>query len=259
VLCANYRALTLWHLGYIQKAFKSSDDAISLARESDHPFSVGGSLASRAWMEQMNGDVVAARTAAEEAVKIGERFGIPALQAYGGPVLAWSMAKTGRAVDAATELEKGLAEYRQQGYGAMQTYFLGLLAECWLLADRLDDAMSTVEVAQRCAIATGERAWESELHRLRGEMRLRLTPGDRQGAERSFKLGLVVARRQRARSLELKVLSSMVQAWGTWDSGTALAELAKCVAWFPRGSRTPTLDSARELLARLGNVEALAS
>ena len=259
VLCANYRALTLWHLGNIQRAFKSSDEAIALSRESDHPFSLGGSLASRAWMEQMNGDVRAAKLAAQEAVDIGERFAIPALQAYGGPVLAWAMAKTGAAQDAAGELEKGLAEYRHQGYGAMQTYFLGLLAECWLLAGRLEEAISTVEVAQRCAIATGERAWESELHRLRGEMRLRLTPNDRQGAERSFNLGLVVARRQRARSMELKVLSSMVRAWGASDSGEALRELAKCVAWFPRSLHTPALDEARQLLARLENSEALAS
>lgn len=258
VLCANFRALTLWHLGYIQRAFKSSDEAISLARESNHPFSLGGSFASRAWMEQMNGDVRASRISADEAIQIGERFAIPALQAYGGPVLAWAMAKTGAAQEAASELEKGLAQYRHQGYGAMQTYFLGLLAECWLLAGRLDDAISTIEVAQRCALATGERAWESELHRLRGELRLRLTPNDRQGAERSFNLALVVARRQRARSMELRVLSSKVRAWGTSDSGVAVRELAKCVAWFPRGLHTSPLDEARGLLSRLGS-EALAS
>jgi tetratricopeptide (TPR) repeat protein len=168
VLCANYRALTLWHLGHIQEAFRSSDEAILLARESEHSFSLGAGLASRAWMEQMNGDVQAARTSAAEAVGIGERYEIPALQAYGGPVLAWAMAKAGDAEAAAANLEAGLGQYRLHGYGAMQTYFLGLLAECWLLAGRLDHAMSTVEEAQRCAIATGERAWEAELHRLRG-------------------------------------------------------------------------------------------
>ena len=108
ILCANYQALTLWHLGLIQKAFKSSDEAILLARESDHPFSLGGGLATRAWMEQMNGDVQAAQTSAAEAVQIGERFEIPALQAYGGPVLAWAMARTGAAEAAATDLETGL-------------------------------------------------------------------------------------------------------------------------------------------------------
>ena len=259
VLCANYRALTLWHLGHIQEAFRSSDEAILLARESDHPFSLGAGLASRGWMEQMNDDVQAARTSAAEAVEIGQRFEIPALQAYGEPVLAWTMAKTGAAEVAAAKLETGLGQYRHHGYGAMQTYFLGLLAECWLLAGRLDDAISTVEEAQRCAIATGERAWESELHRLRGELRLRLTPSDRQGAERSFNLGLVVARRQNARSMELRVLSSLARASGHSDSGVAQRALAKCVAWFPQGLHTPPLDEARALLSRLGNGETLAS
>jgi predicted ATPase len=141
----------------------------------------------------------------------------------------------------------------------MQTYFLGLLAECWLLAGRLDNAVSTLEEAQRCAIATGERAWEAELHRLRGELRLRLTPSDRQRAERSFNLGLVVARRQRARSMELRVLSSLARARGHSDSGMALRALAKCVAWFPQGLRSSPLDEARALLSRPGDGEALAS
>jgi hypothetical protein len=44
VLCANYLGLTLWHLGFVERAFESSDEAIALARESDHPFSVGGAL-----------------------------------------------------------------------------------------------------------------------------------------------------------------------------------------------------------------------
>jgi class 3 adenylate cyclase/tetratricopeptide (TPR) repeat protein len=259
VLCASYLALTLWHLGFIEKAFSSSDEAIALARESDHPFSLGGALTSRAWMEQMHGDVQAARSSAAQALEIGEQFAIPVLQAFGGPVLAWATAKTSAPEAAAAELEKGLEQYRQQGYGAMQTYFLGLLAECWLLAGRWNDALSTVEVAQRCAIATGERAWEPELHRLRGELRLRLTPNDRQGAERSFNLGLVVARRQRARSMELRVLSSMARAWGASDSATVLRELAKCVAWFPRSLHTPALDEARELLSPRGSTEALAS
>lgn len=259
VLCASYLALTLWHLGFIEKAFSSSDEAIKLARESDHPFSLGGALTSRAWMEQMNGDVLAARSSAAQALEIGEQFAIPVLQSFGGPVLAWVKAKTSAPEAAAAELESGLAQYRQQGYGAMQTYFLGLLAECWLLAGRWDDALSTVEVALRCAIATGERAWESELHRLRGELRLRLTPGDRQGAERSFNLGLVVARRQRARSMELRVLSSMAQAWEASDSVTVLRELTKCVAWFPRGLHTPALDKAHQLLSPRGSAEALAS
>ena len=259
VLCANYLGLTLWHLGSIEKAFESSDEAIALARECEHPFSIGGALTSRAWMAQMNGDVQAAKASAAEALEIGERFGIPVLRAFGGPVLAWAMANTGAAEAAAVELEKGLEQYRQQGYGAMQTYFLGLLAECWLLAGRLDDAMSTVEVAQRCAIATGERAWEPELHRLRGELRLRQAPNERQGAARSFNLGLVVARRQRARSMELRLLSTMARAWGTSDSGVALRELDKCVASFPRGLRTPGLDQARGLLSGGRGGEALAS
>ena len=258
VLCANYLGLTLWHLGSIEKAFQSSDEAIALARECEHPFSIGGALTSRAWMEQMNGDVQAAKAAAAEALEIGERFGIPVLQAFGGPVLAWAMAKTGAPEAAAAELEKGLEQYRQQSYGAMQTYFLGLLAQCWLLAGRLDDAMSTVEVAQRCAIATGERAWEPELHRLRGELRLRQTPNERQGAARSFNLGLVVARRQRARSMELSVLTTMARSGAASDSGTTMRELAKCVDEFPRGLRTPALDEARGLLSGRGS-KALAS
>jgi len=59
--------------------------------------------------------------------------------------------------------------------------------------------------------------------------------------------------------MELKVLSSMARARGASDRASVLRELAKCVAWFPRGLHTPALDEARELLSRRGSAEALAS
>ena len=98
---------------------------------------------------------------------------------------------------------------------------------------------------------SGERYWESELHRLKGELLL-LQGGSESEAEESFNQALDVARRQSARSLELRAAMSLAQFWQNRRETTEARELlADSYGWFTAGFGTPDLVDARALLEEL--------
>jgi DNA-binding winged helix-turn-helix (wHTH) protein/tetratricopeptide (TPR) repeat protein len=103
----------------------------------------------------------------------------------------------------------------------------------------LDDALAFVE-------ATDERAWCSELHRLRGELLGGVDAGE---ARREFTTAIDVAREQGARSFELRAALSLAKLAGTADR-KALEELRRVYGSFAEGFATGDLAEAKALLGR---------
>jgi predicted ATPase len=109
-----------------------------------------------------------------------------------------------------------------------------------------------VNLAEALALVeeTDERHWEAEIHRLKGE--LLLMQGDDAEAEASFHRAIEGARRQSAKSWELRAATSLARLWGrqgrTDEARQALAEI---YGWFTEGFDTPDLKEAEVLLAQL--------
>ncbi len=98
---------------------------------------------------------------------------------------------------------------------------------------------------------TGERWWEAELHRLRGEL-MRASLAQASKVEPSFHLSLKIARRQEAKSLELRAATSLARLWrdqGQIDEAHDL--LAPVHGWFTEGFDTADLKEAKLLLDEL--------
>jgi predicted ATPase len=118
-------------------------------------------------------------------------------------------------------------------------------------AGRLDEALQTVDEALRLLEKSQDRWWHAELHRIRGELTLRL-PGDHAAAEQAFAEALEVARAQQARSWELRAAISLARLWH--DAGkTAEAQklLGDVHGWFRERFETADLRDAATLLAEL--------
>jgi predicted ATPase len=99
---------------------------------------------------------------------------------------------------------------------------------------------------------TGERWWEAELHRLKGVLLLALSPADHAEAEICFHQALDIARRQQAKSLELRVTVSLSRLWQQQGKHTEARELLALVyGWFTEGFDTADLQDARGLLEEL--------
>jgi predicted ATPase len=105
----------------------------------------------------------------------------------------------------------------------------------------LNEALDTVN-------KTEERYWEAELYRRKGELLL-MEQGQKMGeAEECFRQALV-ARRQQAKSLELRAAMSLSRLWqqqGKQEEARRL--LAETYAWFTEGFDTADLKEAKSLL-----------
>jgi predicted ATPase len=109
----------------------------------------------------------------------------------------------------------------------------------------LDEALAAVD-------KHGERFWEAELYRLKGELLLILSTDNQAEAEACFLQALDVARQQQAKSWELRTALSLSQLWHQQDKRNAACELLTPIyGWFTEGFDTADLQEAKALLNAL--------
>jgi predicted ATPase len=112
--------------------------------------------------------------------------------------------------------------------------------------------MGAVDEALVLVSKTGERWYEAELLRLRGEILLALSPDAQAEAQAVFDQALEIAREQKGKSWELKVATSLSRLWQRQGrQGEAEELLAPVYRWFTEGFETRDLRTAREVLDAL--------
>ena len=128
-----------------------------------------------------------------------------------------------------------------------------LIAEAYRKAGKAAAGLTLVAETLAHAETTGECWWQAELCRLQGELLLQ-TGGKREmlEAEESFHLALTVARRQQAKSLELRAAMSLSRLWQQQGKRVEARQLlAEVYGWFTEGFDTADLQEAKALLAEL--------
>ena len=99
---------------------------------------------------------------------------------------------------------------------------------------------------------TGERWYEPELYRLKGELLLQQSSDNQVKAEASFHHALAIARNQQAKSFELRAAISLARLWQSQGKCTEAYELlAPIYGWFTEGFDTADLQEAKALLEAL--------
>jgi predicted ATPase len=164
----------------------------------------------------------------------------------------WALAALGERADGIAQLRQGLEGWRATGASISWSYWLGLLADTYARGAHAGEGLAVVAEALTCVDQTGERYAEAELHRLKGELLLKHIPPDAPQAEACFQQALTVARRQQARSWELRAAMSLACLWqrqGKRDEARDL--LAPIYRWFTEGFDTADLQEAKALLEEL--------
>ena len=162
----------------------------------------------------------------------------------------WALAEQGQIEEGITHMRRGLAAWRATGAELVQPYFLTLLAEAYGKGERAEDGLAVLAEALEAVHHTGECWWEAELYRLKGE--LLQAAGSGNEAEACFHQAFDVARRQQAKSLELRAAISLSRLWqpqGKPDAARHL--LAESYGWFTEGFDTADLREAKALLEEL--------
>jgi predicted ATPase len=193
-----------------------------------------------------------AQSWAQEAIDYtAHRQGVPYWATHAQVVLGWALVQQG-------EIDKGIAYMRDALAVRTATKhlihrpaFLGMLAEGYGLAGQIQAALQIIDEALGQVEATGERMAEAELFRLQGEL-LQHQQADPQQVESRLQRALDVARRQEAKSLELRATLSLSRLWMQLGKPQAAHELlAPIYGWFTEGNETSDLREARELLITL--------
>jgi predicted ATPase len=129
---------------------------------------------------------------------------------------------------------------------------LCLLAEACGKADRFDDGLGALTEAMAAAAEHGIRQYEAEAHRLKGELPLRRDHSNAPEAQSCFQRAIETARKQNAKSFELRAtmsLARLLNEQGRRDDAREM--LAEIYGWFTEGFDTADLKDAKALLDEL--------
>jgi predicted ATPase len=265
----NLVAQALWLLGYPEQAMERIYEALTLTRELARPFPLSGALCWAAWLHQYRREGPLAQERAEASIALATEHGFVARGALGTIMQGWALAEQGQGEAGITQLRQGLAAYRATGSEVGRTNHLSLLAAAYGNVGQTAEGLHVLAEALTFAHTTGERCWEAELYRLKGELLFQsgvqglesgvLTPDvelqtrDAE-AEACFRQALDIARRQQAKSLELRAAVSLARLWQHQGKRAAAYELlAPVYGWFTEGFDTDDLQEAKALLDELNS------
>jgi class 3 adenylate cyclase/predicted ATPase len=265
VSCFCESARALWFLGYPEQALQRSQAALALAQGLSDPFNLGFALVSAAGLHQFRREGSATQQRAEEAIALASEQGLASLLAAATIRRGWALAEQGQVEAGLTQMQQGLAARQTTGAELAEPYFLALQAEVYGKVGQIHQALSLLADALTAVQTNGERRLEAELYRLKGQLTLKQSGvrGPESGvpntqhpvaAEACFRKALEVARRQQAKSLELRAVTELSRLWqlqGKREEARRL--LAEIYGWFTEGFDTADLQEAKALLEELGN------
>ncbi len=240
-------------LGYPEKALARTRECLRLARKQPHPFGQAFAFFNAIQVHHLCGDYESSIESAEEMITIASEQGYTEMISMGTFFRGWALADRG-------QVEKGMA---QMGEGVldsqitMKTFaravWLPFQAEVYGKAGKAEEGLSMLAEALDIVTETGIRMGESEIYRIKGELLLALSAGNHGEAEACFDRAIEVARRQQAKTLELRAvtsLSRLLQEQGRKEEARTL--LSEIYNWFTEGFDTADLKKAKVLLESLG-------
>jgi predicted ATPase len=250
ILC--YRPWALWLLGYPDAALADMHEGLKYAHEIGQAGTLMVALFHAPLSLMYCGDYAAADAVINELVALANEKDAAQWRAGGMLMRGWVFAMTGKASDAVQMITSGLAAWQSTGatfslpsrlsHLAGAHAELGQFTEAWRC---IGEAMSGIETAK-------ERWFEAEAIRIAGEIALKSPQLDVAKAKEYFERALAVARKQQAKSWELRAAMSIARLWrdqGKRDEARDL--LAPVYGWFTEGFDTLDLKEAKALLDEL--------
>ena len=249
------RGAAQWVLGYPEKAEADTAEALRSAREFGHILTQGNNLIFAAWTHFGCGRYAIAKAQADEVVALADAKGEPFYKAFGLMTQGMILAAAGGDVEAAAQqIASALVVYRSSGATLLTAHVLSYLAKSQASLGQFDDAWRSIGDATRTLNVTNERWCEADIFRIAGEIALQSPDRDARKAEAYFEHALAVARKQQAKSWELRAATSRARLWRDQGRLSEARDLVAAVyAWFTEGFDTLDLQQAKALLDEPGS------
>ena len=249
VACLDYAALTLWCLGYPAQALRRSQEALALAQEPVHPYSLAYAQFWAAYLHHRRRDAPAVQAQTEALLALATAQGFLFWEGFGTCCRGWVLAMQGQGAEGVSQMHQGMATVLATGQMLARPFCLVLLAEAVGHVGQVEEGLRLVTEALAELETSGRGDLVAEAYRLQGEFLLCQAVQETARAEACFQQALTIARRQQAKSWELRAAMSLSRLWqrqGKRDAARQL--LAPVYSWFTEGFDTADLQEARGLL-----------
>jgi predicted ATPase len=264
-----FASWALWFLGEPDQAVHQIQQALTLARTLSEPISLAHAFSFAAFLHQLRGEPDKTQMYAEMASAVSNQHRLTMYEAMATIMQGWSLVRQGAHSEVVNQMRAALASLQALDTKLVRPHFLALIVECLEGARQLEEGLPMLEEALGIVESNGERYYQAELYRLKGELLLaqsadliagRARIGNRDGgqppeianAEECFNRSREIAQQQKAKSLELRAVISLArlrQEQGQCAEARDL--LAKTYDSFTEGFSTADLLEAKRLMSEL--------
>jgi class 3 adenylate cyclase/predicted ATPase len=252
IACLFVTGWALWLLGYPDKALETGNEALSLAHELSHPFTLGFAFFSMAKLNQFRREFKATLKQAEAVLTLSNEHGFPLYVEFGTLLRGWTLAMQGNPEEGVAQMRQVIVTKRIDIVNVEKPLIYALLVEAYGAVGQAEEGLNIVAEALDVIEQTGFRNYEAELHRLQGEMLLKQTTPESARAESCFQRALDLSRTHQAKSVELRASMSMSRLWKQQGKRKeARMLLGEIYGWFNEGFDTADLKEAKVLLEKL--------
>lgn len=254
----SFGAITSWQLGYLDQAVRNTKDALHLAQELRHPFSLAYALTFGAWIHLLEADYSEASRLAKAGLEQSIAYEVPMFRAMCSIFLGTAATLAGdKRTSALADIRDNIELYRSRGGDCICPHFFALYAEACGYLQEPAAGMAAVEEGLRLVNANDERWCEAELYRLRARLVLQDTSAEMinpsvLAAEEDFVRAIDISRRQHAITPALRASVDYARLLSAQGRGTqARALLNDALVLFREGYATADLRTAFQLLDSL--------
>jgi predicted ATPase len=242
--------VVLFCLGYPDQALVRGSAAIAEARRLAHPPSLALSMSVDSRLLSLVRDNAALGERADQLFAVATEQGFPWWRAQGAIYRGWVKVKNGDVAEGISLVRSGSAAFRATGSEAWTPHYTALLARACEIAGQIDEAATLLDDALQIVERTGERWFEAELNRHKGQLQLR--QGHREVSEELYYKALSIAQEQEAKLWELRAAVSLARLRHNQGRRAEARELlAPIYGWFTEGFDTRDLKLAKALLDEL--------
>ena len=272
VVCLLYISWVLWFLGCPDQALKRTQEALTLAQEMSRPYNIAFALNWAATLHQFRREAKLTQERAEAAIALSTEQRFPQWVGMGSLLRGKALAEQGEGKEGIALMRQVIARVRAVGTEVMVPHFLALLAEAYGREGQAEEGLTVLVAALAVMDKTRERVYEAEVYRLKGELTLQqesqkakgksqkakitdprpLTPDSHAQAEACFLRAIAIARKQQAKSWELRATTSLARlCQQQGKTAEAHQMLSAIYGWFTEGFDTKDLQEAKALLDSL--------